>query len=147
MLRSILGAIAGYVILVLVIFLLFTVAYLALGADGAFNPGGYDVSMTWIVVSFVLGFIAAVIAGYLAAIIGSGSTAVKILAGIILVLGIVSAVSVSMTPASADPRTAETPNLEAMTKAQTPLWVALLNPVIGIAGVLVGGGLRKERAA
>ncbi|HEX6278605.1 MAG TPA: hypothetical protein VFZ49_01200 [Pyrinomonadaceae bacterium] len=147
MLRSILGAIAGYIIMVLVIFLLFTVAYLAMGADMAFGPGGYDVSMTWIAVSFVLGFIAAVIAGYLAAVIGNSSTAVKILAGIVLVLGIVSVIMVSMSPRSTDPRTTETPNLEAMSKAQTPLWVALLNPLIGIAGVLVGGSLHKNKAA
>ena len=146
MLRSILGAIAGYVIMFFCIFLLFTAAYLAMGADGAFAPGGYDVSTTWIVVSFVLGFLAAVTAGYLAAVIGRGMTAVKILAGIVLVLGIVSAVAVSVSPRPEGARTADVPNLEAMSKAQTPLWVALINPLIGIAGVLVGGGLRKDKS-
>ena len=106
MLRSILGAIAGYVIMFFIIFLPFSAAYLALGADGAFVPGGYDVSMTWIVVSFVLGFLAALVAGYAAAVIGKGSTAVKILAGIVVVLGIVSAVAVSMSAKPEGPRTA-----------------------------------------
>ena len=146
MLRSILGAIAGYVIMFFCIFLLFSAAYLAMGADGAFVPGGYDVSMTWIVMSFVLGFLAALVAGYSAAVIGKGSTAVKILAGIVLVLGIVSAIAVSMSPRPEGARTADVPNLEAMSKAQTPLWVALINPFIGIAGVLIGGGLRKDRS-
>ena len=71
---------------------------------------------------------------------------VKILAGIVLVLGIVSAVAVSMSPKPEGTRTADVPNLEAMSKAQTPLWVALINPLIGIAGVLVGGGLRKDKS-
>jgi hypothetical protein len=146
MLRSILGAIAGYVIMFFSIFLLFSAAYLALGADGAFVPGQYDVSMTWVIVSFVLGFLAALVAGYSAAVIGKGMTAVKILAGIVLVLGIVSAIAISLSPRSEGTRTADVPNLEAMSKAQTPLWVALINPLIGIAGVLVGGGLRKGKS-
>ncbi len=145
MLRSILGAIAGYVVMFFFIFLAFSAAYLAMGAENAFVPGGYDVSTTWIVVSFVLGFIAAVVAGYAAAAIGKGMTAVKILAGIVLVLGIVSAVAVAMSPRPEGARTADVPNLEAMTKAQTPLWVALLNPLIGVAGVLVGGRSRKGK--
>jgi ABC-type transport system involved in multi-copper enzyme maturation permease subunit len=146
MLRSILGAIAGYIVMVLVIFLTFSAAYLVMGADVAFGPAGYDVSLTWIVVSFVFGFIAAVVGGYLSAVIGRSGTAVKILAGLVLVLGIVSAIMVSISPRSTDTRTAATPNLEAMSKARTPLWVALLNPLIGLAGVLVGGGMRKEKA-
>ena len=143
MLRNILGAIAGYVVMFFFIFLTFSAAYLLMGADTAFGPGGYDVTMTWILVSTVLGFIAALVAGYVAAAIGRSGTAVKILAGIVLVLGLLTAVMVAMSPKPADPRTADTPNMEAMTRAQTPLWVAILNPLIGVAGVLVGGGMRK----
>jgi hypothetical protein len=126
------------------IFLTFSAAYLAMGADTAFGPGGYDVSMTWIVISTVLAFIAAVAAGYVAAAIGRSGTAVKILAGIVLVLGLLAAVMVAVSPKPADARTAETPNMEAMSKAQTPLWLAILNPLIGVAGVLVGGGMRQN---
>jgi hypothetical protein len=147
MLRNILGAIAGYVVMFIFIFLTFSAAYLAMGADTAFAAGGYDVTMTWILVSTVLGFIGAVIAGYVAAAIGKSGTAVKILAGIVLVLGLLTAVMVAVSPKPTDARTAATPNMEAMTKAQTPLWVAILNPLIGIAGVMVGGGMRKDRHA
>ena len=147
MVRSILGAIAGYVVMVFFIFLTFSAAYLAMGADRAFSPGGYDVSMVWIIVSFVLAFIAAVVGGYVAALIGKSAIAVKILAGIVLVLGLLTAVMVAVSPKPADVRAADTPNMEAMTKAQTPLWVAILNPLVGIAGVLVGGNLRRDRSA
>jgi hypothetical protein len=144
MLRSILGAIAGYVVMFFFIFLTFSAAYLAMGANTAFSPGGYDVSMTWILVSTVLGFIAAVVAGYVAAAIGKSGTAVKILAGIVLVLGLVTAIFVAISPKPTEARTADTPNMEAMSKAQTPLWIAVLNPIIGVAGVLLGGSLRKK---
>jgi hypothetical protein len=33
---------------------------------------------------------------------------------------------------------------EAMQQAQTPVWVMLLNPVIGAIGVLVGGGAARS---
>ena len=145
MLRSILGAIAGYVLLFIVTFATFTIAYLVMGAETAFSPGGYDVSITWIAVSTVLGFIAAVVGGYVASIVGRGGTAVKILAGIILVLGLMMAAMVAVSPRPTEERAADTPNMEAMAKAQTPLWIAILNPLIGIAGVLVGGSLHRPR--
>lgn len=143
MLKKILGAIAGYIATFIFIFATFSGAYLAMGADTAFTPGKYDVSMTWIIVSTILGFVGAVIGGYVASVIG-GSGAVKIMAGIVLVLGILTIVMVALSPAMIDVRTADVPNLEAMSKAQTPLWLAVLNPIIGIVGVLVGGRFRKD---
>jgi Mn2+/Fe2+ NRAMP family transporter len=70
-------------------------------------------------------------------------TAVKVLAGIILVLGVITVAMVAMAPAPADARTANVPNMEAMTKAQTPVWLAILNPIIGIVGAMIGGRMRK----
>ncbi len=39
--------------------------------------------------------------------------------------------------------TADVSNLEAMQNAVQPLWVAILNPVLGVVGVLLGAGLRR----
>lgn len=144
MLRSILGAVAGYIVTFIAVFVLLTGAYLAIGTDRAFQPGNYQVSMLWLVVSTVLSFIAAVIGGYIASLAGNGFTAVKILAGIMIVLGAIMAAMVVMTPPPADTRAADVPNMEAMMKAQTPLWVALLNPIIGAVGAVVGGRIRKN---
>jgi hypothetical protein len=144
MLRSILGGIAGYVVMFILIFVMFTALYLALGADRAFTPGTYQVSVLWIAVSTVLGTIAAIAGGYMAALVGKGMTAVKVLAGIILVMGLITVAMVAMTPAPTDARTADVPNVEAMTKAQTPVWIAILNPIIGIVGAMIGGRMRRE---
>ena len=143
MIRSILGAIAGYIVTFFAVFILLTGAYLALGTERAFQAGNYQVSLLWIMVSFVLSFIAAVIGGYAAALAGKGILAAKILAGIMVVLGALMAVGVALTPAPTDPRPANLPNMEAMMKAQTPLWVALANPIIGAVGAVVGGRMRK----
>lgn len=144
MLRSILGGIAGYVVMFILIFVTFTALYLALGADRAFTPGTYQVSVLWIAVSTVLGTIAAIIGGYIAALVGKGMTAVKVLAGIILVMGLITAAMVAVTPAPTDARTADVPNMEAMTKAQTPVSISILNPIIGIVGAMIGGRMRRE---
>lgn len=144
MVRKILGGIAAYIVLFILIFATFTAAYLALGAEKAFQPGNYDVSMIWIVISLVLGTVCAVIAGYLAAVIGSKG-AVKVLAGIVLVMGILTLVVVAVSPKPTDPRTPSVSNMEAMAKAQQPLWLCVLNPIMGVVGVLVGGSLRKDR--
>jgi hypothetical protein len=42
-------------------------------------------------------------------------------------------------------RTADVPNMVAMSKAQTPLWAVLIQMLVGIAGALVGAGLRKNK--
>lgn len=144
MLRSILGGIAGYIVMFIFVFATFTAAYLALGTDRAFAQGTYQVSWLWILVSTVLGTIGAIIGGYVAALAGKGSTAVKVLAGIILVMGILTIAMAAMAPALTDARGADVPNMEAMTKAQTPLWIAVINPIIGILGAMIGGRMRKE---
>ena len=143
MLRKILGAIAGYIVIFIIIFVTFSGAYLTMGADKAFEPGTYDVTMTWIGVSFVLGFIASVIGGFVAALIGNKG-AVRILAGIVLVMGVLTLVMVSMSP-KPGPRTPSVSNFEAMAQAQQPLWLCIANPILGIIGVMVGGSLRKNK--
>ena len=60
MLRTIGAVIAGYVVVFILVFTMFTVAFLALGTNATYQPGTYDVSMLWIVISTILGFVAAV---------------------------------------------------------------------------------------
>ena len=142
--RNILGAVLGYVVMFIFIFATFTAAYLLMGDDTAFAPGSYDVSMTWIVVSMILGFVGTIAAGYTAKLIGRSAGAVKILAGFVLVLGTLMVIATVVSPKPAEARSAATSNMEAMNKARTPLWVATINPVVGLVGVLIGGSLRKE---
>lgn len=150
MLRAIAGVIGGYLVMFVLVFGVFTGAYLAMGADGAFKPGTYDPSTVWMVLSVVLGIVAGVIGGLACALIAKrGSMAPKVLAGLVVVLGLALAIPVFMDSApDPGPRTADVPNMEAMMKAQQPKWSAVANPVIGAVGVLIGAGLmnRKPKA-
>jgi hypothetical protein len=123
----------------LAVFSTFTVAYLAMGADRAFQPGSYEVSMLWVAISLALGFGAAVLGGWVAAAIARDARGPKVLAGFVLILGLLLALPAMTTRVEPGQRTAEVGNMAAMQQARTPPWVALLNPIIGALGVIVGG--------
>lgn len=102
--------------------------------------------MLWTVVSFAFGMGAAVLGGSVCARIARTEKPPKVLAGVVLVIGLLSAIPVLMaaeTPAEA--RTGEVGNLDAMMKAKQPPWVALANPFVGLVGVLIGSRLRRAR--
>lgn len=147
MLRNIGGVILGYIIFALTIFLTFSAAYLLMGASLAFEPGTYEPSTLWLVTSFVLGVAATILAGYVCAVIAGGSRAPLALAVLVLVLGLLFAIPVLRAANHTRERLtrpAEVSNMEAMQNAVQPGWVALLNPFLGFAGVLVGARLRRR---
>jgi hypothetical protein len=142
--RKILGAVAGYVVYFFCVFLLFTALSLVLGPDRLFLPGNYDPSMMWIIGAFVVGLISAVIGGYVAALIGK-SGAVKIMAGLVVLIGAIVFVQLLRENRAVETRTVDLPTMEAMFKAREPLWVAAVNSLLVVAAVFAGGALRKTR--
>lgn len=147
MVRAIVSVVVGYVTMFAAIFLAFSGLYLLMGQELSFRPGSYEPSVLWTVVSFALGAGAAVLGGFVCASIARKATPPKVLAGVVLVIGLLSALPVllaSTTPPEA--RTGEVGNLDAMMKAKQPAWVAVANPFVGLAGVLLGGRLRRTTA-
>jgi ABC-type transport system involved in multi-copper enzyme maturation permease subunit len=146
MVRNILGVVLGYVAIFIFVFITFTVLYFILGADGSFEPGTYEVSFIWIVLSFILGLVAAVLGGYICVFISKNQKTALVLAGFVLVLGIVMAIPAlgDTTNEVQEMRSADVPNMEAMQKAKQPAIMLLLNPIIGALGVFAGSKLRKE---
>ena len=146
--RAIVSVVVGYVAMFAALFLAFSGLYLILGQELSFQPSSYEPSMLWTAVSFALGILAAVLGGYVCARIARTATPPKVLAGVVLVIGLVSAVPVLMAAATpAEARTGEVGNLDAMMKAKQPAWVAVANPFVGLAGVLLGARLRRPTAA
>ncbi len=145
MMRAIGSVILGYVVMFVVVFVTFTLAYLVLGTEGSFQTGSYEVSGIWILISIVFGFVAAALGGLVCASVAKSPTPPKVLAGIVLVLGLIMAVPV-LNQSDVEPkaRSGEVGNIEAMQNAVQPGWIALLNPVLGAVGVLVGAGLRRR---
>ena len=143
MFRSIAAVVVGYLVMFLLVFTLFTAAYLAMGTEAAFTPGTYEVSTLWVVISFVLGLVAALVGGYVCAAIARRGKAPLALAALVLGLGLLFAIPVLTAPQASTPRAGRVPNLEAMQNARTPGWVALLNPFVGAVGVLLGARLKR----
>ena len=142
--RAILSVVVGYLVMFATIFLTFSGLYLLLGQELSFQPDSYDPSVLWTVVSFALGVGAAVLGGYVCVRIARTATPPKVLAGAVLVIGLVFAVPVLLAASKpAETRTGEVGNLDAMMKAKQPAWVAVANPFVGLVGVLLGGRLRR----
>ena len=144
MIRKILGAVVGYVVYFFCVFLLFTGLSVALGPDRLFLPGNYEPSALWIIGALSIGLIAAVIGGYVAALIGK-SGAVRIMAGLVVLIGVIVFVGLFRENIPPEPRTVDLPIMEAMFKAREPLWVAAVNPLLLVIGVFAGGALASNQ--
>lgn len=144
--RSIVAVIVGYLVMVVLIIGLFTTAYLMMGTERAFQPGSFEPSGSWLAVSFALGLLGAIAAGWVCALIARGSKAPQALAVLVVVLGVLFAIPDMMAGDSTTPatRSGDLGNFEAMAQARQPLWVSLVNPFLGAVGVLAGAKLKKS---
>lgn len=142
--RTLVAVVVGYVVMALSVMTAFTALYLALGPERAFRANSFEPSTTWILASLMLGFAAAWIGGAVCRRLARQSAAVRVLAGIVLVLGLVSLIPTLRREPSDERRTAAISSFEAMKKARQPTWVAVLNPIIGAAGVLLAASRRRD---
>lgn len=134
------GVIAGYLTMFVGVFVLFSLAWMALGAEGAFQTGSWDVSAAWIGLSIVIGFLAAVAGGYVCGVIAKNPRGAQALVVVVLVLGLLMALPVLFGGGIEVPgaRPDSVGMFEAMQQAQQPGWIALLNPLLGALGVVIG---------
>ena len=146
MLRSVLGVIAGYILMIILQVAAFMTIYTVMGADWSFKPKAYQASTRWTLMQFGVVLITAAIAGFVCAIIAKSGKAPLALAGMVLLLGLVMATAKVATqgPDPHDVRAATVPNMEAMQKARHHTWVIFLGPFIGAAGVIIGGKLKRR---
>jgi len=149
MFRNIIGVVVGYLVIFVFIFVSFTALYFILGAENSFEPDTYDVSLVWIIISFVLSIIAALLGGLVCKQISKNQKAVFALAGLVFVLGIIFAIPAlsESTNEVIEMRKPNVDNFDAMQKAQQPIYVILLNPVIGALFVVLGARLKKSDEA
>ena len=140
MLKAVLAVVAGYLTMVVAVAMLSFGLFLLLGPDRAFQPGTYEVSTIWVIACFAASLLAAVVGGFLCSRI-SGGGAVKSLAVLVVVLGVLFALP-ALNPAN-DPRPLVRPpgtsSLVAVTNSRQPPWAALAFPIVGAIGVLIGG--------
>lgn len=146
--RVIGSIVLGYVVIFLAVFGLMTASWVVLGPAGAFQPGSWEVTGLWNGLMLAAGLIAAVVGGYLCATVSRDMRGPKGLIGVVIVLGILFALPVlSGTPPATGPRPDSLPMFEAMANGIQPVWVALLNPLLGAVGVWWGASRRRGGSA
>jgi hypothetical protein len=143
MLKAIGAAVVSYVAIFLIVFVSFSIVWMAMGTDGAFKTATWNVSTGWVVATLMVGIVAALVGGYLCSMIGKSRTAVMILLGIVVVLGLVDAVATATRPDAGLEvvRMGDASMFEAMGKARQPGWLPFVNLAIGVGGVLIGSRL------
>ena len=149
MVRFIAAVAIGYLVMLLVVIGVFMVASPLVSVDRLFEPGTYQAARGWIALSLGISLVAEMTGGSLCARIAPTTAAPLWLAAIVLVLGGLMAIPVvtRTNPARGGPRPPVITMSDAMAHAELPVWVALLNPLVGAAGVLIGAGPRAYRRA
>ncbi|NNF05638.1 MAG: hypothetical protein HKN21_02645 [Candidatus Eisenbacteria bacterium] len=150
MFRSILGVVLGYLTIAVWLGIALTLLWKALGPDFAFEPGTLNTTMGWALSVIPIDLMGAMMGGLVAALIDKRKIAVKVLAGFVLILGLMSAVMhIQMDdPTVAAEMLAEKPitewsSFEAASGAIQPMWYNFVLPIVGMVGVLLGGRLKK----
>ena len=143
MLRAAAGLVVGYLVLAGMAVILMGLAWLATGPGFAFRDGTPDTSTGWSLLSVGLGLVCAGFGGRVAA--RFSTHAVPLLAGVVFVLGLLSAFGPAPDRPALEKPVAELGVFEAATYAVPPVWYRYAIPLVGAAGVLLGGAWRRTR--
>jgi hypothetical protein len=147
MLRSILAVVVGYLAMAALVMLAFTPAYFA--HELVFETHGIGVTLAFLVFSLAMGGVAAVVGGFVAALIAGRRAWRSLLAfvAIVLVVGVGSAVHglFHVLPTVSPEEVSRMTPMEKAAIAHEPAWYAFLLPFLGGAGILAGGWLAGRR--
>ncbi len=146
LLKNILAAVMGYVVMFAVSFPLFALMWTTLGAEGSFDPGSWRVTGPWIAGAIGLGTIVSICGGFSCSKLAASRQGVAILVGFVVMFGLLGIVSGMPDAAAALGRPADVSMFDAMTSAQQPPWMLWLNPVMGVIGVAFGAALETGKA-
>jgi hypothetical protein len=146
MVRLLIAVAVGYGVMTVLVLAAFSLALLAPGF--AFQPETCDVTPEWLVWTLATGLAAATAGGFVAVAVARRRQAAWVLAGLVLVLGLLSA-GMSLTherpPSSAS--AAGLSVVERARRAVQPTWYAISLPFLGACGVLAGGLVHREGRA
>ena len=148
MLKSIIAIVVSYVVMFVMFMAIFTCLYFALGVERVFQTDSYEVSMVWIVLTLVIGFLVSMFAGYLCAAISNSWRTCQIFALIVFLLALIQCFSaLKRNPDAPNVRAGEVGMFDAMSLAVTPLWLHFVNPILSGAAVLIGARMKRRDAA
>lgn len=148
MARAIVGAVAGYAAIFVIVFAGLSAAWVVMGADGAFKTATWNVTTAWVVAMLLVGIVAAIAGGWVSVAFGRQGWAAFILAGIVFVFGLLELAMTSVAERGVldAVRLGDVGMFDAMRQARTPTWFYVVNTIVGVCGVLLGGRLRGGSA-
>ena len=149
MLKSILAIIVSYIAMLVIFMAIFTCLYFMLGVERVFRADSYEVSMLWIVLTLIIGFVVSMFSGYLCAAISKSWRTCQVFALIVFLLALIHCFSALRrnNPDAPNTRAGEVGMFDAMSLAIMPLWLHFVNPIISGAGVLIGACMKRRDAA
>lgn len=135
-------ALAGYILMFVVLFATLTAVYFALGTERTFLPGSYAVTPLWMAVFCFFQFDSGLVAGIVVSKLSRDRKVPLILAAMTLVFGILMALPAIQSGAHDTlSRDGSLTNMQAMMQAQTPVWIQLIAPALAALGVIAGATL------
>jgi hypothetical protein len=147
MVRSILGVIASLIAMAILVSVLSVALWFVLGVDGVLKPATFDAMPVLTIWSVLAAFIGALFGGWMCLKISKSRTAVLVFAILAILLGLLNATMQQGKP-TPGPREPGLSVFDAIQKRKEPIWFTLLVPVIGCAGILLGGrGFSKPKPA
>jgi hypothetical protein len=152
MLRTIASVVLGYVAMVFLVILSIAACWFGLGNEFAFEGESNRASVGWSLIILSGGFAAAIVAGCITAKVAGAkcrSAATKGLVGVILVLGLLSAISsftMTPTPMPEGKSIRDLTFTEAGQYARSPAWYEFAIIVVGMGGVYLGSRICTTNA-
>ena len=146
MFRTVVSAILGYVVMVIVVMLGIAGVWFSMGNEFAFEGETVRASVAWSSTMLGVGFFAACLGGVVAAIVGGprSSNAVNVLIGMVAILGVLTAASQWNLPIQELPEgkvIGELTFFEAGEFARSPNWYNVAIVIVGMIGVWIGGAV------
>ncbi len=152
--RKILAVIVGYLVSFVWVFITLSLAWMALGAGFAYAGDTPHASTGWSLLMLVLGFIGAVLAGWVAALVGRSQQPATWLAVLMLVLGLAFAFynttidrEAMAMEVLAGRSVSEVTMMEAASISVAPVWYDWGVALIGALGAVLGGRMWAKRSA
>jgi hypothetical protein len=149
MVRPVAAVILGYLGMAVWVMLSVGIAWRFLGQDFALDAQTNRATAAWLALNLPLSFIGAMLGGWLTASIAKVKAvpAVRALALLVLVLGLMMAVSETMRDPTGTISESDAQEAPAMIGSQQPTWYTFVIPFVGFAGVMLGGSIRSRAAA
>lgn len=144
MVRAILAAVGGYVFMVMIVMTGIAAVWFSMGNQFAFDGESNRASMKWTLAMLASGLVASIAGGLFASLVGGtkGNSAVRILLGIVLVLGLLSLAAQLVAEPPMMPegtKVADLTFVEAGTYAVSPMWYNVAIIFVGLGGTCFGG--------